>query len=95
MCVCTPQEQLSQNKGEEVTQGKAVDDKDTSVLKKELDVSREQLKKLKSELLRKEYKHDTEMVFNHQSYIFFSMSPLTFFPLSLPNFSPEASVMMR
>lgn len=38
---------------------------DDGWLRKELDECREQLKKLKSELLRKEYKHDTEMVCEH------------------------------
>lgn len=37
---------------------------DTGQLKKELEKSKEQLKKLKSEFLRKDYKHDTEMVNN-------------------------------
>lgn len=57
-----PQEQLLQNnRCEEVKQGKGEVDED-SCLRKELEKCREQLKKLKSELLRKEYKHDTEMV---------------------------------
>ena len=57
-----PQEQLAQNcKVEEVKQSKGEEEGD-GWLRKELEECREQLKKLKSELLRKEYKHDTEMV---------------------------------
>ena len=49
------------NKMEEVKQSKGEEGED-GWLRKELEECREQLKKLKSELLRKEYKHDTEMV---------------------------------
>lgn len=53
---------MSQNsKCEEAKQGKGREG-DEGWLRKELEECREQLKKLKSELLRKEYKHDTEMV---------------------------------
>ena len=55
---------MSQNKCEEMKQSKGEGD-DDGWLRKELDECREQLKKLKSELLRKEYKHDTEMVCKH------------------------------
>lgn len=56
------QEQLSQNRMEEVRQQSKGDEDIEGCLRKELEQSREELKKLKSELLRKEYKHDTEMV---------------------------------
>ena len=56
---------MAQNsKVEEVKQSKGEENED-GWLRKELEECREQLKKLKSELLRKEYKHDTEMVIMH------------------------------
>lgn len=59
------QEQLSQNnRVEEVKHNRGGEESDSSCLRKELEASREQLKRLKSELLRKEYKHDTEMVYS-------------------------------
>ena len=57
------QEQLAQNvRGDLTKQSRVLEEEEEIHLRKELDESREQLKQLKSELLRKEYKHDTEMV---------------------------------
>ena len=52
---------VQNSKVEDVKQTIGEEDED-GWLRKELEECREQLKKLKSELLRKEYKHDTEMV---------------------------------
>ena len=63
LSLCLLQEQLSQSRVEVRQQNKGGDGADEeSCLRKELEDSREELKQIKSELLRKEYKHDTEMV---------------------------------
>lgn len=59
---------VQNSKVEDVKQTKGEEDED-GWLRKELEECREQLKKLKSELLRKEYKHDTEMVIHNYIYL--------------------------